>query len=56
MVLRSRSNVKPLFVSPGHKIGFDSATEYVMQCLTRYRLPETTRWAHRLASSKEQGG
>ena len=56
MLLRSRSHVKPLFVSPGHKTDFDSAVKYVLQCLTRYRLPETTRWAHRLASSKEKAG
>lgn len=49
-VLRSRSRVKPLYISPGHRIGFDSARELVLACTTRYRLPETTRWAHRLAS------
>lgn len=49
-VLRSRSNVKPLYISPGHRVSLESAREWVMRCLTRYRLPETTRWAHRLAS------
>jgi deoxyribonuclease V len=49
-VLRSRTGVKPLFISPGYRVGLDSAREWVMRCLTRYRLPETTRWAHRLAS------
>lgn len=49
-VLRSRNGVKPLFVSPGHKVSIASARQWVMNCLTRYRLPETTRWAHRLAS------
>ncbi len=49
-VLRSRSRVKPLYLSPGHRVGMDSVREWVMACLTRYRLPETTRWAHRLAS------
>lgn len=49
-VLRSRSRVKPLYISPGHRVGFDSARELVLACTTRYRLPETTRWAHRLAS------
>ena len=49
-VLRSRSGVKPLYISPGHRIGLTSAREWVMRCLTRYRLPETTRWARRLAS------
>lgn len=51
-VLRTRQGVKPLFVSPGHRIGLESAVTWVIACLTRYRLPETTRWAHRLASEK----
>lgn len=55
MVLRSRTGVKPLFVSPGHKIGFTTAMEYVMQCLTRFRLPEPTRQAHHLASKSRAG-
>lgn len=49
-VLRSRTGIKPLFVSPGHRVSLTSARQWVMNCLTRYRLPETTRWAHRLAS------
>lgn len=51
-VLRTRTGVKPLYVSPGHRIGLESSIAWVMACLTRYRLPETTRWAHRLASEK----
>ena len=49
-VLRSRPGVKPLYVSPGHRVSLATAIEYVMACCTRYRLPETTRHAHRLAS------
>jgi deoxyribonuclease V len=51
-VLRTRAGVKPLYISPGHRIGLASAIEWVMRCLTRYRLPETTRAAHRLASGR----
>jgi deoxyribonuclease V len=50
VVLRTRTNVKPLFISPGHRVSINSAHELVMQCVTHYRLPETTRWAHQLAS------
>lgn len=50
VVLRSRVNVRPLYISVGHRISLNSAIEYVMQCITRYRLPETTRYAHKLAS------
>ena len=52
LILRSRTNVKPIYVSIGHKISLPTAKEYVMQCLTKYRLPETTRWADKLASNK----
>ncbi len=49
-VLRSRKGVRPIYVSPGHCVTLERALEYVMRCVTRYRLPETTRQAHRLAS------
>lgn len=49
-ILRSRPGVKPLYISIGHRICLATALDYVMACVTRYRLPETTRWAHRLAS------
>ncbi len=52
VVLRSRTNVKPIYVSVGHKISLPTAIDYVMNCLTKYRLPETTRWADKLASAK----
>ena len=51
-VLRTRPGVKPLYISSGHRIGLETAIGYVMGCCTRYRLPETTRWAHRLASGR----
>ncbi len=50
VVLRTRKKVKPLYISPGHNISIDSSINIVMGCITRYRLPETTRHAHRLAS------
>jgi len=49
--LRTRPKTKPLYISTGHRISLATAIDYVMGCTTRYRLPETTRWAHRLASS-----
>jgi deoxyribonuclease V len=49
-VLRTRPGTKPLYISSGHRIGLDSAIAYVMGCTTKYRLPETTRHAHKLAS------
>ena len=52
VVLRTRTGVKPVYVSIGHKISLPSAVSLVMQCVTKYRLPETTRWADRIASNK----
>ena len=49
-VLRTRNGVKPLYISSGHRISLETALNFVLACTTRYRLPETTRWAHRLAS------
>lgn len=51
-VLRSRAGVKPIYVSCGHRVGLEAAVELVMACTTRYRLPETTRQADRLASNR----
>jgi deoxyribonuclease V len=49
-VLRTRSGVKPIFVSCGHRVSLATAVRYTLACTRRYRLPETTRWAHRFAS------
>ncbi|MEE9396271.1 MAG: deoxyribonuclease V [Methylococcales bacterium] len=49
-VLRSRVGVKPVYISSGHRISLETSLHYVMQCTTRFKLPETTRQAHRLAS------
>jgi len=51
-VLRTRPGTHPLYVSPGHRVSLATAIELVLACLSRYRLPETTRHAHRLASAK----
>lgn len=49
-VLRTRPGTKPLYISPGHRVSLATAIDYVRRCTTRYRLPETTRFAHKLAS------
>jgi len=49
-LLRTRRNVRPVYVSIGHRVDLESALRFVLGCTTRYRLPETTRQAHRLAS------
>lgn len=48
-VLRTRSRVKPVYISSGHLIDLESALKLVMACVTRYRLPEPIRAAHNAA-------
>ena len=49
-VVRTRTNVKPLFISVGNKCTLDDAIEMTLACTTRYRLPEPTRLAHQRVS------
>jgi len=46
VVLRTRDNTKPLFVSPGHRITIETAVKRVLEAGRGYRLPEPTRLAH----------
>ena len=48
-VVRTRSGVKPVFVSIGHRVDLKACIDVVLACCKGYRLPETTRRAHRLA-------
>ncbi len=45
-VLRTRDNVKPLFISIGHMVDLPAAVQWVLNCCRGYRLPEPTRLAH----------
>ncbi len=51
-VLRTRDGVSPIYVSVGHRIGLDEATEWVLRCCRGYRLPEPTRMAHMAAGGQ----
>lgn len=48
-VLRTRYQVKPVFVSIGHRISLAEATALTLALTPRYRLPETTRQADQLS-------
>ena len=53
-VVRTRERVRPLFISPGHKIDLDSAVAVALHCSRGYRLPEPTRQAHLLSNLTRQ--
>jgi deoxyinosine 3'endonuclease (endonuclease V) len=48
-VLRTRSGVKPVFVSIGHRIDPPTAEWIILSCTLCYRLPQPLRLAHRAA-------
>jgi deoxyribonuclease V len=52
-VVRTRLRVKPVFVSIGHRVDLSTAIEFVLRCTKGYRLPETTRYAHKVAGGAE---
>jgi len=44
--VRTKRNVKPVFVSPGHLVTLEESIEIVLSCVIKHRLPEPTRRAH----------
>ncbi len=55
-VLRSKERTNPLYISPGHLMDVRHATDLVLACLAGYRLPEPTRWAHKVAGGEKLPG
>ena len=49
--LRTREGVKPVYISPGYGIDLEGSISIIMRCITKYRLPEPIREAHRLSNS-----
>jgi deoxyribonuclease V len=50
IVFRSREKVKPIYISPGHKVDFDKSLEIVKKTIKKYRLSEPVREAHRFVN------
>lgn len=49
-VVRTRTGVRPVYVSVGHRMTLQASVALVLACGKGYRLPEPTRWAHRAAA------
>jgi deoxyribonuclease V len=45
LVLRTRDNTRPIFISVGHRVDLESARDLALACCTTYRVPEPTRQA-----------
>lgn len=50
IVLRTRTSVKPVFISPGNLVGIDEAADIIMNCIDKYRIPESIRIADQAVS------
>ena len=50
MALRSRTGVKPIFVSVGHRADLETAVALALACAPQYRLPAPIQAAHRAAA------
>lgn len=54
VALRTKDKVQPVYVSVGHLISLETAIDYVLKCTPKYRLPETTRLADKMASYRKK--
>lgn len=54
-VVRTRTNVKPVFVSVGNKCLLEDAVMITLACAVKYRLPEPTRLAHQTVGKLKIG-
>lgn len=53
--VRTKTNVQPIFVSPGHLIDLPGAIRLTLECDGGYRQPEPTRRAHHLVNALRRG-
>ncbi len=50
--VRTKLKVNPVYVSIGNRVDLPTAIDIVLKCTTKYRVPETTRYAHRVAGGE----
>jgi deoxyribonuclease V len=48
-ILRTRTGVQPVYVSPGHRVSLTDSRQIALDCVRKYRLPEPLRQADRLS-------
>jgi deoxyribonuclease V len=46
MIVRTRTGVKPVYVSPGHRMDLDASVKIILSLCRGYRIPEPLRQAH----------
>jgi deoxyribonuclease V len=51
-ILRTRPGIKPLYVSPGHRVSLADCREIALGCVKGYRIPEPLRRADRLSRQR----
>jgi len=51
IVLRTKEFVRPVFVSPGHKMDIEISGDIILACCKKYRIPEPLRIAHKIGIS-----
>jgi deoxyribonuclease V len=54
IVLRTKENVKPVFVSPGHRLDLKSSVEIILRCTGKYRIPDPLRRADILSKEAKR--
>jgi len=54
-VVRTRTGVRPLYVSVGHRITLDEAVRWTLRCTRGVRLPEPTRRADQYVARLKRG-
>lgn len=50
-LVRTRTDVNPVYVSVGHRMTLDEAIDLTLACSPKYKIPEPTRQAHKLSQS-----
>jgi deoxyribonuclease V len=54
-VVRTKTGVQPVYVSPGHRIDLASSVKVALACARGYRIPEPTRQAHLHVNALRRG-